>query len=130
MLRRNRKENCKAARAIARDRPGLLARVDAIGERVVEAVAGIWLGIAIAALVACGAAADVGRYMTGENLVRPPTQLCRPMIGQGPYLDGDQVTVGIDSNFICNGYSGDWERPQARMQRLAKLNGPPLIPME
>lgn len=130
MQRRNRKEIRKTARAVPRRRPGFLAALDAVGERVVEAVAGLWLGVAIAALVVYGAAADVGRYMTGENLLRPPDHLCRPLIGQGPYLDGDRVTIGVDSDFVCDGYSGGWEAPGERAQRLARLNGPPIIPME
>jgi hypothetical protein len=129
MARRNSKEKIRAIARVLPRQAHVLAALDRVGGPLVEGIAGLWLGIALAALVACAASADIGRYVTGEALMPTPDRLCQAVIGQSPSLDGDRVTLG-ESVLVCDGTSGNWETTDARAQRLARLMMPPLAPMD
>ena len=107
------------ARPTSRPFPTLLTLLDRIGGALVEGIAGLWLGLALAVLAAWLAAQPMHHLLSGETVLGTPDHLCTPRIGGGPYLDGDRVTLADGSALICDGISGNWESPAARAQRRA-----------
>jgi hypothetical protein len=95
----------------------LITALERMGERLIEGIAGLWLGLALAALVGVMASPGFQRSLSGEPLLGTADHLCRPRIGGGPYLDGDRVTLADGAILVCDGVSGSWESPAARTQR-------------
>lgn len=114
MKRHSRKPN---SRPTGRALPTLVTALDRMGASLVEGIAGLWLGLALAALAGLLASPDFQRRLSGEPLLGTPDHLCQPRIGGGPYLDGDRVTLADGTSLICDGVSGGWESPAARAQR-------------
>jgi hypothetical protein len=110
-------------RPVGRPHPGLLlAALDGMGESLVEGIVGLWLGLALTALVAWGASADFQNSLSGAALRGTPDHLCAPRIGGGPYLDGDRVTLANGDSLICDGVTGGWQSPAARAARGADID--------
>lgn len=107
------------SRPAGRALPLLASALDRLGESLVEGIAGLWLGLALTALVGLAASPGFQRSLSGELLLGTPDHLCQPRIGGGPYLDGDRVTLADGAILVCDGVSGGWESPAARAQRRA-----------
>src|SRR5690348_2200344 len=90
MKRDSRKPQARPANRLF---PAWRAALDGIGSGLVEAIVGLWLGLALAALAAWIATPEFQRGLSVEILLGTPDHLCQPRIGGGPYLDGDGVTL-------------------------------------
>ena len=113
----------EVGRPVSRALPAVLGLIDAAGQSLVEGIVGLWLGVALAALVAWSASAQGERILAGAAIFGAPDRLCQPRIGGGPYFDGDSVVLANGTVLVCDGISGNWESEAARADRRAALAG-------